>query len=74
MSESLRPHEMQHDRLPYLSPSPRAAQTHVHQAGGAIQPSQPLSSPSHPAFNLSQHQSFFQRVGSSHHIAQVLEL
>ena len=27
--------------------------------GGAIQPSHPLSSPSPPAFNLSQHQVFF---------------
>ena len=32
------------------------AQTHVHQAGNAIQPSHPLSCPSHPAFDLSQHQ------------------
>ena len=32
-------------------------QTHVHHAGDAIQPSNPLSSPS-PAFNLSQHQIF----------------
>ena len=30
------------------------AQTHVHQVGGAIQPSHPLSAPSPPAFNLSQ--------------------
>ena len=36
------------------------AQTHVHQVGGAIQPSHPLSSPSPPAFNLSQHQGYFQ--------------
>ena len=35
-------------------------QTHVHPAGDAIQPSQPLSSPSPPAFNLSQHQGLFQ--------------
>ena len=34
-------------------------QTHVHWAGDAIQPSYPLSSP-FPAFNLSQHQGFFQ--------------
>ena len=34
------------------------AQTHVHQVGDTIQPSHPLSSPS-PAFNLSQHQTFF---------------
>ena len=38
------------------------AQTHVHQVGDAIQPSHPLSSPSPPAFNLSQHQGLFQGV------------
>ena len=32
------------------------AQTHIHRVGDAIQPSHPLSSPSLPAFNLSQHQ------------------
>ena len=35
-------------------------QTHVHRVGDAIQPSHPLSSPSLPAFNLSQHQGLFQ--------------
>ena len=35
------------------------AQTHVHQVGGAIQPSHPLLCPSPPAFNLSQHQGLF---------------
>ena len=35
------------------------AQTHVHQLGDAIQLSYPLSSPSSPAFSLSQHQGFF---------------
>ena len=39
---------------------PELAQTHVHLIGDAIQPSHPLSSPSPPAFNLSQHQGFFQ--------------
>ena len=33
-------------------------QIHVHWVGGATQPSHPLSSPSPPAFNLSQHQGF----------------
>jgi len=47
-------------------------QTHVHQVGDAIQPSHPLSSPSPPAFNLSQHQSLFQRVSSLHQVAKVL--
>ena len=36
------------------------AQTHVHRVGDAIQPSHSLSSPSSPAFNLSQHQGLFQ--------------
>ena len=41
---------------------PEFAQIHVHQVGGAIQPSHPLSSPSSPAFNLSQPQGLFQWV------------
>ena len=50
------------------------AETHVHRVSDAIQPSHPLSSPSPPAFNLSQHQGLFQRVSSSHQVAKVLEL
>ena len=38
---------------------PKLAQTHVHGVSDAIQPSHPLSSPSPPACNLSQHQGFF---------------
>ena len=38
---------------------PEFTQTRVHQVGDAIQPSHPLSSPSPPAFNLSQHQGSF---------------
>ena len=48
-------------------------QTHIHQVGDAIQPSHPLSSPSPPAPNPSQHQSLFQWVNSSHEVAKVLE-
>ena len=48
-------------------------QTHVHRVGDAIQPSQPLSSPSSPAFNLSQHQGLSKSVSSSHQVARVLE-
>ena len=48
-------------------------QTHVHRVGDAIQPSHPLSSPSPPAFNISQHQGLSQWVGSSHQVAKVLE-
>ena len=46
------------------------AQTHVHQVGDAIQPSDPLSSPFPPTFNLSQHQDLFQGVSSSHQVAK----
>ena len=48
-------------------------QTHVHQVSDAIQLSHPLSSPSPPAPNPSQHQSLFQCVNSSHQMAKVLE-
>ena len=41
-------------------------QTHVHRVSDAIQPSHPLSSPSPPGPNPSQHQSLFQWVSSSH--------
>ena len=47
-------------------------QTWVHRVGDAIQPSHPLSSPSPPAFNLSQHQGLFQWVSSLHQVAKVL--
>ena len=65
VSESLRPHALQHSRLPCPSPTPGAysnscplsqfelTQTH------AIQPSHPRLSPSPPAFNLSQNQGLF---------------
>ena len=50
------------------------AQTHFHWVGDAIQPSRPRSPPFPLAFNLSQHQGLFQWVGSSNHVAKVLEL
>ena len=50
------------------------AQTQVHQIGDGFQPSHPLSSPSLHAFSLSQHQSLFQWVSSSHQVAKILEL
>ena len=49
------------------------AQTQVYWVGGTIEPSHLLSSPSPPAFNLSQHQGLFQWVSSSHQVAKVLE-
>ena len=47
--------------------------SHIHQVGDTIQPSHPLSSPSPPAPNPSQHQSLFKWVNSSHEVAKVLE-
>ena len=43
---------------PVLHHLPELAQTHVHRVSDAIQPSHPLSSPSPPAFNLSQNRVF----------------
>ena len=46
--------------LPVHHQLPEFTQTHVHRVSDAIQPSHPLSSPSPPAPNPSQHQSLFQ--------------
>ena len=73
ISDSLRPHESQHARPPCPSPAPGVHPNHVHWVGDTIQPSHPLSSPSSPALNLSQHQGLFQWVSSSHQVAKVLE-
>ena len=59
---------------PVLHCLPELAQTHIHRVGDAIQPSHPLSSPSPPALNLSQHQGLFQRVGSLHWGANVFPI
>ena len=73
MSNSLRPHGVQHTRLP--SPTPGAFSNSCplswwyHPTISSF-----LSSPSPPAFNLSQHQGFFQWVSSSHQMAKVLKL
>ena len=56
---SLWPHGLQHTRLPCLSRSPGVCSNSCLLVGDAIQPSHPLSSPSPPVFNLSQHQSLF---------------
>ena len=48
-------------------------QTHVHWVGDTIQPSHPLSSPSPPALNPSQHQGLFQWVSFLHLVTKVLE-
>ena len=46
--------------LPVHHKLPEFTQTHVHRVGDAIQPCHPLSSPSAPALNPSQHQGLFQ--------------
>ena len=51
----------------------KLAQIYVHWVGDVIQPSHPLSSPSPPAFNLSQHQGLFQLVSFLYQVAKVLE-
>ena len=60
--------------LPVHYQLPLFTQTHVHWVGDAIQTSHPLSFPSPPALNLSQHQGLFKWVSSSHQVAKVLEL
>ena len=58
--------------LPVHHQLPEFTQTHVHRVCDAIQPSHPLSSPSLPASNPSQHQGLFQWVNSSHKVAKVI--
>ena len=70
VSDSLQP-------MNYSTPGhhqlPENTQTHVHWVGDAIQSSHPLSSPSPPALNLSQHQGLFIWVSSSNQVAKVVE-
>ena len=68
VSNSLRPHGLQHARPPCPSPTP-----HVRWVSDAIQPCHSPSSPSPPAFNLSQHQGLFQGDSSLHQVVKVLE-
>ena len=59
--------------LPVHHKLPEFTQTNFHRVSDTIQPSHPLSSPSPPALNPSQHQGLFQQVNSSHEVAKVLE-
>ena len=59
--------------FPVFHQLPELAQTQVHWVSDAFQPSHPLSSPSPPAFSVSQHQGLLQWVSSSHQVAKVLE-
>ena len=67
------PYELKHARPPCPSPTPGFTQTHVHWVDDAIQPSHPLSYPSPPDPNPSQHQGIFQWVSSSHQVAKILD-
>ena len=58
MSNSLQPMNCNMPGLPVHHQFPAFTQTHVHRVSDAIQPSNPLLSPS-PTFNLSQHQGLF---------------
>ena len=59
MSDSLLSHDCSVPGFPVHHQLLELTQIHVHQVSDAIQPSHPLSSPSPPAFNLSQHQDLF---------------
>ena len=59
--------------LPVHHQLPEPTQTHVHWVSDAFQPSHPLSTPSPPIFNLSQHQGLFKWVSSSHQVPKVLK-
>ena len=72
VSDSLQPHGLQHARLPCPSPAPRACSNSCPSSQWCHLSS--LLFPSPPAFNLSQHHSLFQWVGSLHQVAKVLEL
>ena len=56
--------------LPVHHQLPEFTQTHVYRVSDAIQPSHPLSSPSVPAHNPSQHQGLFQWVSYLHQVAK----
>ena len=73
MSNSLRPHGLQHARPPCPLPTPGVYSNSCPLSRWCIQPSHPPSSPSPPAFNLSQNQSLFKWVSSLHQVAQVLQ-
>ena len=72
VSNSLRPHEMQHVRPP--CPTAPGVYSNSHPLTQRWHPTvSSSSSPSPPAFNLSQHQGLFKWVSSLHQVAKVLE-
>ena len=73
MSDTLRHQNCSMPGFPVYYQLPELAQNHTYWVGDAIQPSHHLSSHSPPAFNLFQHQGFFQGVSSSYQEAKVLK-
>ena len=73
MSDSLRPHGLQHARLPCPSPTSKACWNSCPLSQWGHPTIWSYVVPSPPSFNLSQHQSLFQWVSSSHQVAKVLE-
>ena len=73
ISDSCDPMDCSTPGLPVYHQLPEFTQTHVHWVSDAIQPFYPLSSPSPPTFNLSQHQGLFKWVSSSQWVAKILE-
>ena len=73
VSNSLRPHGLQHASLPCPSPSPRVC-SYSCPSSWWCHPAISSSVVPSPTFSLSQHQGLFQWVSSSHQVAKVLEL
>ena len=71
MSDSSRPHGLQHSRPLCPSPSPEFAQVHVHCISDAVHPSHSLTPSSPSALNLSQHHRLFQWVGFSYQVTKI---
>ena len=73
VSDSLRPHKSQHVRPPCPSSTPGVHSNSRPSSQWCHPAMYPLSSPSPSAPNLSQHQSLFKWVNSSHDVAKVLD-
>ena len=71
---SLQTHGPQHASLPCPSLSHWVCPSSGHCISDAIQPCHPLSPPSPPTFNLSQHKGLFQWVGSLYQVTKILQL